>query len=72
MMLFFSLMFLRATFLAHLFWIRFVCTYSIFTVNRNFKVPQPDVFLLPMQSVGTLTSLTKIIFRLRILISLSN
>jgi hypothetical protein len=35
-------------------------------------VPQPDVFLLPMQSGGALTSLTKIIFGLLISVSFLN
>jgi hypothetical protein len=34
--------------------------------------PQPHVFLLPMQSVGALTSLTKILFCILILVSFLN
>jgi hypothetical protein len=80
-MLFFLFMFLKAKFVAHPFWIRLACAYPVgqsettphllcIVISRSF--PQPDVFLLPVQSVGALTTLTKIAFRLRILVSLFN
>jgi hypothetical protein len=50
---------------------RSIRNYCTFTVHHNFKaIPLQDVFLLPMQSVRTLTSLTKTIFCLCILDSL--
>jgi hypothetical protein len=65
---FFSLMFLNAKLVAHLFLIQSVCTYPLglsettllllyIVISRS--VPRADVFLLPMQSVGASTSLTK-------------
>jgi hypothetical protein len=53
-MLFFSLMFLKAKFIARPFWIRLVCAYPVdqsettlhllrIVISRS--VPQPDVFL---------------------------
>jgi hypothetical protein len=46
--------------------IRDFCTFS---VHRNFKAsPSARLFLLPIQSVGTLTCLTKTLFCLRALI----
>jgi hypothetical protein len=42
---------------------RSVRDYSTFTVYRiSRSVPKPDVFLLPMQSVGASTSLIQIVF----------
>jgi hypothetical protein len=78
---FFSLMFLKAKLVAHLFLIQLVCTYPLglsetillllyIVISRS--VPQPDVFLLPMQSVGASTSLTKIVFRLLMSVSFLN
>jgi hypothetical protein len=68
---FFSLMFLKAKLVAHLFLIQLVCAYPLglsettlvllYTVISR-SVPQPDVVLLPIQSVGALTSLTKTVF----------
>jgi hypothetical protein len=65
----FSSMFLKAKLVAQLFLIQLVCVYPLslsqttllllyIIISRS--VPQPDVFLLPMQSVGASTSLTKI------------
>jgi hypothetical protein len=65
---FFSEMFLKAKLIAHLFLILLVCAYPLglsqttllllyIIISRS--VPQPDVFLLPMQSVGASTSLKK-------------
>jgi hypothetical protein len=72
-------MFLKAKLVAHLFFILLGCAYRLglseattFTVHRNFMVPQPDVFLLPMQSVGASTSLTKIVFCLLMSVSFLN
>jgi hypothetical protein len=67
----FLLMFLKAKLVTHLFLIQLVCAYPLgmletfllllYTViSRSF--PQPDVFLLPKQSVGASTSLTMIVF----------
>jgi hypothetical protein len=63
--------FLKAKLVAHLFLIQLVCAYPLdlsettllllyIVISRS--VPQPDVFLLPMQSVEASTSLTKIVF----------
>jgi hypothetical protein len=68
-------MFLKAKLVARLFLILSVCVYPIgasettllllyIVISRS--VPQPDVFLLPMQSVGASTSLIKIVFSLLI------
>jgi hypothetical protein len=67
----FLLMFLKAKLVAHLFLIRLVCAYPLgmletfllllYTVISR-SVPQPDVFLLPMQSVGASTPLIQIVF----------
>jgi hypothetical protein len=68
---FFLLMFLKAKLVAHLFMIQLVCAYPVglsettllllcIVISRS--VPQPDVFLLSMQSVGASTSLKKIVF----------
>jgi hypothetical protein len=75
----FFLMFLKVKLVAHTFWILLFCAYSLgqsetillllFIVTSR-SVPQPDLFLLPMQSVGALTSLIKIIFCFLILVSL--
>jgi hypothetical protein len=61
----FLLMFLKAKLVAHLFLILLVCAYPLglletillllYTIISR-SVPQPDVFLLTMQSVGALTS----------------
>jgi hypothetical protein len=77
----FLLMFLEAKLVAHLFLILLVCVYplglsetilrSLYTVISR-SVLQPDVFLLPMQSVGASTSLIKIVFVLLMLVSVLN
>jgi hypothetical protein len=80
-MLFFLFMLLKAKLVAHLFLILLFCAYPLglsettllllyIAVLRSF--PQPDVFLLPMQSVGALTSLTKIVFCLLMSVSFLN
>jgi hypothetical protein len=67
----FSLMFLKAKLVVHLFLILLVCAYPLglsvttllllyIVISRS--VPHPDVFLLPMQSVGASTCLTKNVF----------
>jgi hypothetical protein len=77
----FLLMFLKAKLVAHLFWIQLLCAYPLslsettlllLSIVISRSVPQPDVFLLPMQSVGALTSLTKIVFCLLISVSFLN
>jgi hypothetical protein len=62
-MLFSSLMFLKAKLVAHLLWILLVCSYplgqsetTLLCTGTPRSVPQPDVVLLPMQSLGALTS----------------
>jgi hypothetical protein len=70
-MLTFLLMFLKAKLVAHLFLIRLVCAYPlgmletflilVYTVISR-SVPQPEVFLLPMLSVGASISLIQIVF----------
>jgi hypothetical protein len=77
----FLLMFLKAKLVALLFLIRLVCAYpigmlqtillSMYTIISR-SVPQPDVFQLPVQSVGALTSLIKIVFVLLISVSFLN
>jgi hypothetical protein len=77
----FLLMFLKAKLVAHLFLILLVWAYPLglsenillllYTVISR-SVPQPDVFLLPMQSVGALTSLIQIVFVLLTSISFLN
>jgi hypothetical protein len=77
----FLLMFLKAKLVAHLFLILLVCAYplglsettlpSLYTVISR-SVPQPDVLLLPMQSVQASTSLTKIAFCLMMSVSFLN
>jgi hypothetical protein len=68
---FFLLMFLKAKLVTHLFLIRLVCAYPLGMLETSLlllytvisrSVPQPDVFLLPMQSVGASTSLIQIVF----------
>jgi hypothetical protein len=66
----FLLMFLKAKLVAHPFLILLVCAYPLglsetillllYTIISR-SVPQPHVFLLPMQSVGASTSLIKIV-----------
>jgi hypothetical protein len=78
---FFLLMFLKEQLVAHLFLILLVCAYPLglsetillllYTVISR-SVPQPDLFLLPMQSVGASTSLIQIIFDLLISVSFLN
>jgi hypothetical protein len=77
-MLFFSLMFLKETMLAPPFWVQLACAFPLglsgTTLHFLFiiilrPVPLQDVFLLPIPSVGTSTSLTKTEFCLRILVS---
>jgi hypothetical protein len=72
---FFLFMFLKAKLVAHLFFIQLVCAYPLGLSETNLlllytvisrSVPQPDVFLLSMQSVGASTSLIKIVFCLLI------
>jgi hypothetical protein len=67
----FELMFLKAKLAAHLFFILLVCAYPpdlsdtillLLYIVISRSVPQPDVFLLPMQSVGASTSLIQIVF----------
>jgi hypothetical protein len=77
----FSLMFLKEKLVAYLFFIQLVCAYPqglsetilllLYTVISR-SVPQPDVFLLPVQSVGASTSLTKIVFGLLMSVSFLN
>jgi hypothetical protein len=78
---FFSLMFLKAKLVSHLFLIQLVCAYPLglsestllllyIVISRS--VPQPDVFLLSMQFVGASTSLTKIVFCLLMSVSFVN
>jgi hypothetical protein len=76
-MLFFSLMFSMETFLALPIWIQLACAFSvglsgITPVSHFVVILKPvslqDVFLPPMLSVGTVTSLTKTVFCLRILV----
>jgi hypothetical protein len=77
----FLLMFLKAKLVAHLFLILLVCAYPqglsettllLLYIVISRSVPQPDVFLLPMQSVGALTPLIKIVFGLLISVSFLN
>jgi hypothetical protein len=78
---FFLLMLLKAKLVAHLFLIQLVCAYPpglsettlllLYTVISR-SVPLPDVFLLPMQSVGASTSLTKTVFFLLTSVSFLN
>jgi hypothetical protein len=78
---FFLLIFLREKLIAHLLLILLVCAYPLgvsetilllqYTVISR-SVPQPDVFLLPMQSVGASTSLIKIVFGLLMSVSFLN
>jgi hypothetical protein len=78
---FFLLMFLRAKLVADLFLILLVCANPLglsetillllyIVISRS--VPQPDVFLLPTQSVGASTSLTKSVFCLLMSVSFLN
>jgi hypothetical protein len=65
---------LKTKLVAHLFWLPLVSMsitdYLIVTMTCNFKVNlQPDVFLLPLQSVEALTSFTEIAFCSLILVS---
>jgi hypothetical protein len=64
-------MLLKAKLVAYLFWIQLVCAYPLglsettllllyIVISRS--VPQPDVFLLPMQSVEALTYLKRLYF----------
>jgi hypothetical protein len=80
---FLLLMFLKAKLVAHLFLILLVCAYPLglsetmllfyfYCIVISRSVPQPDVFLLPMQYVGELTSLIRIVFCLLISVSLFN
>jgi hypothetical protein len=78
---FFSSMFLKSKLVAHLFLIQLVCacppglsetTLLLLCIVISRSVPQPDVFLLPMQSVGASTSLTKIVFCLLMSVSFLN
>jgi hypothetical protein len=78
-MFFFFLMFLKVKFVTHPFWIMLVCAYLLGQSETTLlllcnippkSVPQPDVFLLPMQSVRALTSLMKIVFCLLTLVNL--
>jgi hypothetical protein len=71
----FLFMFLKPKLVAHLFLILLACVYPLglsdttlhlLYIVTSVSVPQPDVFLLPMQSVGALTSLTKFVFSLLI------
>jgi hypothetical protein len=64
-------MLLKAKLVAHLFLIQLVFAYPqgpsettllLLYIVISRSVPQPDVFLLPMQSAGASTSLTKIVF----------
>jgi hypothetical protein len=66
---------------AHLFLIQLVCAYPpglsettllLLCIVISRSVPQQDVFLLPMQSVGASTSLTKIVFGLLMSVSYLN
>jgi hypothetical protein len=77
----FLLMFLKAKLVAHLSLILLVCAYRLglsettllllfIVISRS--VHQPDVFLLPMQSVGASASLTKIVFYLLMSVSFLN
>jgi hypothetical protein len=77
---FFSPMFLKAKLVA-LFFIQLVCAYPpglsettlfLLYILISRSVPQPDVFLLPMQSVGASTSSTKIVFCLLMSVSFLN
>jgi hypothetical protein len=74
-------MFLKAKLVAHLFCILLICAYPLglwettllllcILISRS--VPQPDVFLQPVQSVGALISLVKILFCFLILVSFFN
>jgi hypothetical protein len=77
----FLLMFLKEKLVAHLFLILLVSAYPLgrsetillllYTVISR-SVPQPDVFLMPMQSVGASTSLIKIVFGLLMPVSFLN
>jgi hypothetical protein len=78
---FFLLMFLKTKLVAHLFLIQLVCAYPLglsettllllyIVISRS--VPQPDLFLLLMQSVGASTTLTKIVFCLLMSVSFLN
>jgi hypothetical protein len=78
---FFSSMFLKAKLVAHLFLIQLVCAYPpglsqttllLLCIVISRSVPQPDVFLLPMQSAGASTSLTKTVFCLLMSVSFLN
>jgi hypothetical protein len=72
---------LKVKLVAHLFLILLFCVYSqglletilllLYTVISR-SASQPDVFLLPMQSVGALTYLIKIVFGLLISVSFLN
>jgi hypothetical protein len=77
----FLLMFLKAKLVAHLFLIQLVCAYPLglsetillllyIVISRS--VPQLDVFLLPMQSVGASTSLIQIVLGLLMSVSFLN
>jgi hypothetical protein len=75
---FFLFLFLKAKLVAHLFLILLVCAYTqglskttllLLYILISRSVPQSDVFLLPMQSVGAPTSLTKIVFYLLMSVS---
>jgi hypothetical protein len=75
------LMFSKEKLVAHLFLILLACAYPLglsetillllYTVISR-SVPQPDVFLLPMQSVGASTSLITTVFGLLISASFLN
>jgi hypothetical protein len=74
-------MFLKAKLVAHLFLTRLVCAYPLGLSETTLlllhseisrSAPQPDVFLLPAQSVGASTSLTKIVFCLLMSVSFPN
>jgi hypothetical protein len=72
---------LKAKLVAHLFLILLVCAYLLglletillllYTVISR-SVPRPDVFLLPMQSVGASTYLIQIVFGLLMSVSFLN
>jgi hypothetical protein len=78
---FFLSMFLKAKLVANLFLIQLVCAYPpglsettllLLYIVISRSVLQPDVFLLPMQSVGASTSLKKIVFCLLMSVSFLN
>jgi hypothetical protein len=74
-MQFFMLRVLKAEVICRPFWTRFLCTYSVeqqdystLSVNRNFKV-SPSIRCV---FLGAFLSLTRSVFRLRVLVSLHN